>query len=181
MKNEYRITKRLMRSWAKGWWFNSTANTVSLIFFCFYAILFFILPQLFIHYSGCKETLEELYFKIFSTCHTFALLVILCIPLLSLMNSSQYNKQYKTCSKNYCAKKWQRVIEFTEDEIIVDDQYSVSKFEYSTIKRVKEKRKMVIIFLKSGFEIRLYKNAFAEGSWEECKKMISRKSLVNVK
>ena len=182
MKNEYRITKRLMKSWAKGGWFNSTANTVLLLFAYLCAILLFILPQLFIHYYGYKATLEELYFKLFALYHTVALLLILYIPFISRVNAILYSKQYKINSKNYCVKKWRRIIELTEDEIIVnDDDNSVLKFEYSTIKRVKEKRKVVIIFLKSGFEIRLYKNAFVKGSWEECKKLLSRKSSIKIK
>ena len=191
MKNEYTVTKRLIRSWENGWWFNSAANTALLIFTCISAILFFIFPQIFSYYFGyyatSNATLKSLYTALWYICHVGTLFLLLYTPSASrIMYSNPYSPNhqynyYKTCSKNYCVKKWQRAIELTEDEIIVTDHNSVLRFEYSTIKRVKERRKSVIIFLKSGFEIRMYKNAFVEGSWEECKKLISRKSLVNVK
>ncbi len=187
MKNEYMITKRMMKSWINGWWFNSTANTALLLFACFFGVVFFIFPSLFVHYFGYYATLKPLYIALFAICYTGALFMLSFIPhtpRLAYANPYSPNHQhnyYKTCSKNYCAKRWQRVIKLTENEIIVDDKYAVLKFEYSTIKRVKEKRNMVIIFLKSGFEIRLYKNAFVNGSWEACKKIISRKSSVKIR
>lgn len=181
MKNEYMITKRLMKSWINGWWFNSTANTALLLFECFFGVVFFIFPSLYIHYFGYYETLENLYTALWCICHAGTLFCILYIPLVPRAYARQNNIKYKTYSKNYCVRKWKRSIELTESEITVYDHTSVLKFEYSTIKRVKEKRKVVIIFLKSGFEIRLYKNAFVTGSWEECKKLLSRKSSINIK
>lgn len=187
MKNEYTITKRLIRSWEKGWYFNSAVNTVVLILYCSLVAFCLVLPHPFTYLIRHEAVYERFYPVIFAIFHSIALLtahLTYVIPRTMYSNPGDPNHQnnhYKTCSKNYCAKKWQRVIELTENEIIVDDKYAVLKFEYSTIKRVKEKRNMVIIFLKSGFEIRLYKNAFATGSWEECKKLLSRKSSINIK
>ena len=179
MKNEYKITKRLMKSWAKGWYFNGAINIFTLFVECFCVALYIFFPYMMIHLMGHKAVLEPLYTVIFVICHAGALLLL---SLIYVTPRSVYTTQYRIYSKDYCVKKWQRIVEFTDDEIIVnDDDNSVLKFEYSTIKRVKEKRKMVIVFLKSGFEIRLYKKAFVEGSWEECKRLISRKAGVNVK
>ena len=187
MKNEYTITKRLMKSWEKGWWFNSATNTTFLIFSCFFGALFFVLPQMFIHYLGYYASLKSLYTALWVICHVGTLFLILYIPYVPRINyanpssSNHQHNHYKTCSINYCTKRWKRSIELTENEITVYDHNSVLKFEYSAIKRIKERRRLAIIFLKSGFEIRLYKKAFVEGSWGECKSLISRKTSVKVK
>lgn len=187
MTNEYTITKRLMKSWVKGWWFNSIGRTALLIILCCEAIILIMMPFQIDYYLGYKVAYETFVFMYYVICHTFVLSVCLFIPVAPRIeyanpyNSNHQHNHYKTCSKNYCVKKWKRSIELTENEIIVDDEYSVLKFEYSAVKRVKERRKVVIIFLKSGFEIRLYKNAFVTGSWEECKKLLSSKSSINIK
>ena len=137
MRNEYTITKKLMKSWAKGWYFNSIWNTAFLIFVCIGGVFFFIFPQIFSYYFGSYAT------KIWYICHSGALFLLLYIPLISSIYANQYNKQYKINSKNYCVKKWKRSVELMEDEIIVDDEYSVLRFEYSAVKRVKERRRVV--------------------------------------
>ncbi len=187
MKNEYTITKRLIRSWENGWWFNSAGKTALFICLCCEAILLILLPCQLDYYIGHKAAYETITLVYYVVCHTWVLLCFLYVPVaprIVYANPNDPNHQhnhYKTCSKNYCVRKWKRSIELTESEITVYDHTSVLKFEYSTIKRVKEKRKVVIIFLKSGLELRLYKKAFVTGSWEECKKLLSRKSSINIK
>ena len=47
--------------------------------------------------------------------------------------------------------------------------------KYENIKKIKVKNNVVMIFLNNNLAIRLYKDAFVEGSWDECKKMIDSK------
>ena len=60
-----------------------------------------------------------------------------------------------------------------DDEIILTDHTSVSKLKYSNIEKIKEKNNVVMIFMNHNMALRLYKDAFVEGSWEECKKKIN--------
>lgn len=181
MKNEYTITKKLMKSWAKGWWFNSADNMFTLLFACFFVAVFFFLPYLFInycHFLGINKGLDLVYSAYFVMCHTASLLFLFFIPFVPRIRCIV---KYRILCKNYNVKKWQRVIELTEDEIIVTDHKSISKYQYRTIKRVKERGNVVHIFLKSGTEIIIHKDAFVIGSWEKCKSLISRKSSVKIK
>ena len=66
-----------------------------------------------------------------------------------------------------------RTIEFLDDEIVLTDHTSVSKFQYSNIEKIKEKNNVVMIFMNHNLALRLYKDAFVEGSWEECKEKIN--------
>ena len=65
------------------------------------------------------------------------------------------------------------LLEFLDDEIILTDHTSVSKLKYSNIEKIKEKNNVVMIFMNNNMALRLYKDAFVEGSWEECKKKIN--------
>ena len=77
-------------------------------------------------------------------------------------------------SKNYGVAEWLRTTEFTDDEIILTDYNSVSKFQYNNIKAIVEKSNLVFIIFNGSFAIRLYKDAFVEGSsWEDCKEKIN--------
>ena len=78
-------------------------------------------------------------------------------------------------SKIYGVTEWIRSVDFGDDEITVTDHNSVYKYRYTDIKRIKEKNESVIIFFKFNLVIKLYKDAFVTGSWEECKRMIAKK------
>ena len=187
MKNEYTITKRLTKSWEREWWFNSVGNTASLIFLCSFVAFLFALPYPVTYLIEHEAVYEMVYHIIFAIFHSLALLMAYLTfyspsAMYANPNLPYYHfNSYKINSKNYCVRKWKRSIELTESEITVYDHTSVLKFEYSTIKRVKVRRKLVTIFLKSGLELRLYKKAFVTGSWDECKKLLSRKTSVKIK
>ena len=181
MKNEYTITKRLMRSWAKGGWFNSAGDMFRLLLVCFGTVVLIFLPYLFIHlfrFALGDEIPDILYTFYFYIGHIGALLVLVLIPFAPRI---WYVRKYNTFCKIYSVKEWQRSIEFTEDEIIVTEHKSLFKYQYRTIRRVKKRGNVVHIFLKSGTEIIIHKDAFVSGSWEECKSLISRQSSAKIK
>lgn len=82
------------------------------------------------------------------------------------------SRRYNIFSKTYGVSEWIRTTEFTDNEIIVTDHNSINKFRYANVNKIKEKNNLVIIFLDSNLVIRIYKNAFVEGSWDECAKML---------
>ena len=84
-----------------------------------------------------------------------------------------WSKRYKLYSTTYGVSEWIRTTEFLDDEIILTDHTSVSKLKYSNIKTIKEKGNVVMIFMNNNMALRLYKDAFVEGSWEECKEKIN--------
>ncbi len=68
-----------------------------------------------------------------------------------------------------------RTTEFLDNEIVLTDHTSVSKFKYSNIQGIKEKGNVVMIFMNNNMALRLYKDEFVDGSWESCKKLIFEK------
>ena len=89
-----------------------------------------------------------------------------------------WSNRYKLLSRTYGVSEWIRTTEFADDAIILTDHNSISKFQYGNIKRIKENDDAVMIFFNDNLAIRLYKNAFIEGTWEECKEFLARKSMV---
>ncbi len=181
MKNEYTITKKLMKSWAKGWYFNSADNMFTLLFTCFWMAVAIIFPYLFVHlayFMRVSKILAPWFPVFFGAFHIEALLFVLLMVFIPRM---RYALKYNILRKNYSVESWQRSIELTDGEIIVKDHRSIFKYQYRTIRRVKVRGNVVHIFLKSGTEIIIHKDAFVSGSWDECKKLISQKSRVKIK
>ena len=76
----------------------------------------------------------------------------------------------------YGVSEWTRTTEFTDSEISVTDHTSAStKIRYENLKKVKEYGNEVILFFKDNMAIRIYKDAFTEGSWEECRSLLQSK------
>ena len=178
MRNEYTVTKRLMKSWAKGWYFNYSIDKI--LFVCCYTAFILFTPYLFINlvHFLVGDDLESIHHMVFVALHTEALLFLaFCLFLPRVSYVSQYNIN----RKNFSVESWKRVIDLTEEEIIVTDHKSLFKYQYRTITRVKERGNVVHIFLKSGTEIIIQKDAFVSGSWDECKRLISGKSSVKVR
>jgi hypothetical protein len=69
--------------------------------------------------------------------------------------------------------EWIRTTEFKDDEIVLTDYNSVCKLRYENIKRISENGNHVIIYFNDNLSARLYKDAFVDGIWEECKAKIN--------
>ena len=81
-------------------------------------------------------------------------------------------KGYKNTVRATGFTEWTITVEFAENEIIYFLPGSVNKIQYRNFQRYKETDGKVLIFFKDGSLVRIYKDAFVEGSWEECKAML---------
>ena len=162
MKNEYKISKDHMKSWAKEYHLHGTANIVLFILWCFFGV---------IGISGLilSISLRSGWFAIYM----YALITFVAFFKLFLSRFLVWSRRYKLYSTTYGVTEWTRTIEFLEDEIVFTDHTSVSRLKYSNIEKVKEKDNVVMIFMNHNMALRLYKDAFVEGSWEECKEKIN--------
>ena len=161
MKNEYKMTKKEMMSWAKEYHLPGAANIILFILWCVVLAMGLFLIVLLSLVGG-----ELLNWS-----------VAICITVLSAFRLFFsrlifYSNRYKVLSKTYGVSEWTRTTEFLDDEIVLTDHTSVMRFQYRNIKKIKEKNNVVIIFMNDNMGMRLYKDAFVEGSWEECKEKI---------
>lgn len=168
MKNEYKITKSLIMSWAKEYHIHGAANRLFFVVWCvagFIGIVEFII-SIAIHSDW-----------IFS--FAFALVIVAAVYKLFIQRFIIWSKRYQLYATTYGVTEWMRTTEFLEDEIVLTDHTSVSKLKYSNIQKIKEKNNIVMIFMNDNMALRLYKDAFTEGSWEECKaKILEKKNNV---
>ena len=158
MKNQYKITKKEMLSWIKEWRLQGASNIILFALWCI---------------SGATGFGALIAITFFEAHWIFCFLFLLCL-LLFILYAPLFvlSNRYQTLSKAYGKAEWVRTTNFAEDEIVVADHTSITKFRYENIKKIKEKNTVIIIFFNNNLAIRLYKDTFIEGSWEECKQKI---------
>ncbi len=164
MKNEYKITKELMMSWAKEYYLPNTASIV--LFALWMSVGVFGLFLLGLCIMGVGDFLNWFISVWFIAISAFKLYFQRFLII---------SKRYELFSKTYAVPEWIRTTEFTDDEIILSDHTSVTKLKYHNIKKIKEKSNLVMVFFNDNLALRIYKDAFTQGSWEECKTFINSK------
>jgi len=164
MKNEYKITKDLIKSWAKEYHLYGAANILLFVFWCIAGVIgiWGMILSIAIH---AQWTIIYLY----------ALILVIAVYKLFIRRFVVWSRRYKVYSTTYGVAEWMRTTEFLDGEIVLTDHTSVSKFKYSNIQKIKDKNNVVIIIMNDNMALRLYKDAFVEGSWEECKGIIMKK------
>ena len=162
MKNQYKITKDLMKTWAKEYHVHGTSNVILFILWCVLGI------------AGIVGLISSvLLHSRWVDIYLFALCTFVAFFKLFVARFFIWSKRYTLYSTTYGVSEWIRTTEFLDDEIVLTDHTSVSKLKYSNIEKIKEKNNVVMIFMNNNMALRLYKDAFVEGSWEECKKKIN--------
>lgn len=163
MKNEYKITKQLVMSWAKEYHLQGKAMIVLFILYCLIGLCGLHLLILLTIFGG--DWLQW-FFAVWIS--------LLSVYKLFFSRFVSWHSRYQTMAKTYGVTEWIRTTEFTDDEIILtENNASLLKFKYENIKRIKEKGNVVFIYLNDNMMLRLYKDAFTEGDWEACKQKIT--------
>lgn len=164
MKNEHKITKELMMSWAKEYYLFRSRDIILAILWSIVGLCGLI-PLIALASVGGEATDWIL----------SILLIVLATYKLFIGRFVYMSKRYKMFSKTYGVDEWLRTIEFMEDEIVLTDHTTVNKLQYHNIKKVIEKGNVVLILFNDNIAFRLYKDAFIDGSWEECKELLNSK------
>lgn len=167
MKNEYTITKSLIKSWARKYNLYGTANIVLFVLWCVIGAVGILT------FSFSLELGMDWIYTYLSV-----LIILAAVYKLFVSRFIIWARRYKIYSATYGVTEWKRITEFLDGEIVVTDHTSVSKFAYSAIKGIKEKDNQVILFVGNNITIRLYKDAFVVGSWQECKALLKIKTTI---
>ena len=164
MKNEYKITKDLIKSWAKEYHIHGASNVFLFVLWCVVGIV------------GIAGTAFSIALHTdWMVVYLYGLILLIAIFKLFIQRFIIWSKRYKLYSTIYGVAEWIRTTEFLDDEIVLTDHTSVSKFKYSNIQKIKEKNNVVMIFMNNNMALRLYTDAFVEGSWDKCKQIIIEK------
>lgn len=163
MKNEYKVTKELIMSWAKEYHLHGIANKVAFALCCGIIVFSVILLVLSSRLSDWLCGYIGVLGLVFAVFRLFVARFII------------WSNRYKLFSKTYGVTEWMRTIEFTDEDIVMTDHNSVSHFKYENIESIKEKGNVVMLYCNHNISIRLYKDAFIAGTWEECQEMVLQK------
>lgn len=164
MKNEYKVTRDLMRSWAREYHLHGAASISLFVFWCAAGII-----------GIWGVVLSIVYHSDWTVTYLYALAVVLAVFKLFFSRFFVLSRRYKLFSTTYGVTEWLRTTEFLNDEIVLTDHTSISKLKYGNIQKIKEKGNVVMLFMNNNMALRLYKDAFVEGSWQECKKIVLQK------
>ena len=164
MKNIHKITKELMISWAKEYYLFRTRDIILAILWSIVGLCGLI-PMIALVFVGGKPADWIL----------SIVLILLAAYKLLIGRFVYMSKRYKMFARTYGVDEWLRTIEFTEDEIVLTDHTTVNKLKYRNIKAIKEKGNVALIVFNDNIAVRLYKDAFVDTSWEECKELLNSK------
>ena len=88
-----------------------------------------------------------------------------------MISSAQYKMQAKAYGEN-----WTRTIEFQEDCILITDGSATFRHPYSFVTKIKEKGNKIWFYCENKAALRLYKDKFVDGTWEECRKLMEERN-----
>ncbi len=158
MKNEYKVTKPLLRRWMTENMYKGVQLGLN-IGWAFFGVLCTVLLIV------DAETVTDyiIYGALLALCLYMAVLRI--FPLTAV--------QYKRMAKTYGEENWLRTIDFGEDCITLSEGTISAKYQYKDIMQIREKGNAVWLTARNRTVLRLYKDAFVDSSWEECEALLN--------
>ena len=161
MKNEYAINKQEMMSWAKEVYFVGVASIVQLVLWIAVG-----LSGVGVLAFAAAVGASWIFW------YVGVMLIFLAVFRLVISRYIFFAKRYNLLSSIYGRTEWTRSVEFLADEIVLTDHTAVSRVSYDGISAIRERGRVVMIFFRNNAAIRIYKDAFTEGSWDECRAML---------
>lgn len=150
IKNEYAVTWKLFKTWL----IENKLKGIRLVFFIFWNI-FTILALISNFITG------------FSMFYIFVALY--CIYRAFFRDYIFTKKQYNQLAKINGGNDWIRTITIYDTETYVKEGVAEYKYNNADVINVIEKGDKILLVMNNNMVIRLYKSAFIEGGWNECK------------
>lgn len=164
IRNEFVVTKDMYIDWCRET-LKKGATGKFQIFWAALAVIMFVMGiALFI--SDLPERKFGLYFFALG-----AFCVFRCFRYKGL-----YNSYYKRLSKMMGQENWVRIVDFADDEIITSGGNVTIKNNYSDITGIRIYGSKVCIDMNNSSVVRIYKDSFTQGSYEELLKIIKDKN-----
>lgn len=160
MKNEYQVTKKLFRSWVTENMYKGMQLYINIGW-----AAFGILAVVLLIFSA-DSTLDYVLFGVMLVLGVYN--AFLRIFLVSAV-------QYRRTAQVYGTENWTRTITFGDEKIYLTEGNASADFEYGDIIRIKEKDNNIWLTMKNRIVVRLYKDAFVDCGWEDCRAFIDEK------
>lgn len=157
--NEYQVTWERYRSWVM----ELALKGVRLVFMVIWCVVALVCLAFAVSSATSAFRLLYLWLAVFGVYRAFFRIFVLA------------KKQYRQLAQSYGRENWTRRIAFEDDGITVsDEEKSTIRFAYSDIVKVREKGNTICLVASDKSFLWLYKDAFVESDWEECKARMNR-------
>lgn len=165
IKNEFQVTRELYMSWGKEN-MRKGSRVGFRIFWCVMTAVLICLIVLMCILGGVRK-----YMYVYAVA-----LMLYCAYRAFFRDKALTDSQYRRNKKIFGGENWVRTIEFGEDEIISTDAAVMTvRTPYSEIVGIRDEGNKIWIDTKKNMAIRLYKDKFIGGDFENFKKFISVK------
>ena len=116
MKNEYKITKDLIKSWAKEYHLHGAANIFLFILWCVAGV---------VGLSGLIFTVQLQ--SDWIVVYLYSLLFAIAVFKLFIQRFIVWSKRYKLFCTTYGVTEWMRTTEFLDDEIFNSEELEIER------------------------------------------------------
>lgn len=159
MVNQYRVTRKLFRSWA---WENNIKG-FRLVMMCMWCLiaLMILIAMFLLRYISIIYTLFFLF----------------CLYRAFLRNLVVARVQYRRLATTYGEENWVRTITFNEDGIELSEGKMTARYAYSDIVEIREKQNKIWLIAGNKTVIRLYRDAFINTDWDTCKDLLQKRAF----
>ena len=155
--NEYQVTWERYRSWAVE---NMVKGAMLVMTVIWSMITLLCLALAMIAESGFKSLFFVL--AVFGIYRAFFRIFVIT------------KSQYRRLALSYGKENWTRRIVFNDDGITLSEGKASFHYDYSDIVNIREKGNEICLDASDKTVLRLYRDAFVESSWEECRSRLSK-------
>ena len=157
MKNEYKVTKSLLRRWMAENMYKGVQLGLN-IGWAFFGVLCAVLLI-----TDAESVSDYL---------IYGALLALCLYMVVLRIFPLTAVQYKRMAGIYGEENWIRTITFGEDCITLSEGTISASYQYKDIMKLREKGNAVWLTARNRTVLRLYKDAFIGSTWEDCRQLL---------
>ena len=157
MKNQYKVTKKLLRLWMTENMYKGVQLGLNIGWAVFGVLCILLLIT-------DAETMTDYLI--------YGALLALSLYMAVLRIFPITSAQYKQMAKVYGEENWTRTIDFGEDCITLSEGTISASFQYKDIMSIREKGNKIWLKARNRTVLRLYKDAFVDGTWEECRELL---------
>lgn len=159
MKNEYTVDWPLLKKWTN----ESHHSGIRLAFCIFWCVL--LLAS--IAFTVLLVVVDRYKYAIL-----FGFIALFSFYRAFLWNIMIAKQQYERLAETYGKNCWVRTICFEDNEIVIKEEKSEIKYNYTDIVKIVEKGERINLILQGKTVIRLYQSKFSDCNWEDCKARI---------
>ena len=168
MKNQFPVTRELVKDWVKDGMFRGPR----LIFF----IIYMVMGVFMVSFSIFMTVISLIFAP-----ESFGLInvMIFLVGAFALYRGIFHNfliasRQYTLLAKTYGGENWLRTVLFEDGKILLTEGNTSVEYSFSDVIRVRERGDMICLEMSNRSVLRIYRSAFVDGDWDSCRALLGK-------